>query len=135
MNGSRIPLFGTAIEVDESAEPGMLGWALSGIDPSVSQIDGVPTVVRDVAPPTFAAHALGATHIDHVVVATDSLSRTCGAIADVTGAVLKRVREEGEIRQGFHRVGGSGGLLVEVVERAGLPEGAAALPCSVRPTR
>ena len=57
---------------------------------------------------------------------TDSLERTCGAIADATGAPLRRVRELGEIRQGFHRVGG-GGLIVEVVERAGLPVGPADL--------
>jgi len=57
-----------------------------------------------------------------VVVSTDSLERTCGAIADVTGAPLKRVREVGAIRQGFHRLGG---LVVEVVERAGQPAGPA----------
>ena len=47
---------------------------------------------------------------------TGSLDRTCGAIEDATGAPLKRVRELGEIRQGFHRLG-RGGLIVEVVER------------------
>ena len=70
----------------------------------------------------FADHPLGAIGVDHVVVATDSLERTCGAIADATGAPLRRVREVGEMRQGFHRLGG---LIVEVVERAGLAEGPA----------
>ena len=50
----------------------------------------------------------GAIGLDHVVVTTDSLERTCGAIADATGAPLRRVREVGEIRQGFHRLGGAG---------------------------
>ena len=36
------------------------------------------------------------------------------------------MRELGEIRQGFHRLGG-GGLIVEVVERAGLADGPAGL--------
>ena len=63
-------------------------------------------------------HPIGAIGLDHVVVTTDSLERTCTAIEAATGAPLKRVREVGEMRQGFHRIGG---LIVEVVERAGLP--------------
>ena len=55
--------------------------------------------------------------IDHVVLMTDNLYRTCEAVTEVTGCPLKRVREVGEIRQGFHRVG-EGGVILEVVERA-----------------
>ena len=55
--------------------------------------------------------------IDHVVLLTDSLDRTCEAVTEVTGCPLKRVREVGQIRQGFHRVG-EGGVILEVVERA-----------------
>ena len=55
--------------------------------------------------------------IDHVVLMTDNLDRTCEAVTEVTGCPLKRVREVGEIRQGFHRVG-EGGVILEVVERA-----------------
>ena len=69
-------------------------------------------------------HPSGAIGLDHVVVTTDDLERTCAAIEAATGAPLRRVREVGEIRQGFHRLGG-GGLIVEVVERAGLPAGPA----------
>jgi predicted enzyme related to lactoylglutathione lyase len=58
------------------------------------------------------------------VVATDALDRTCAAVEAATGAALRRVRAVGEIRQGFHRLGG-GGLIVEVVERTGLPTGPA----------
>jgi hypothetical protein len=121
-----IPLFGTGIRIDPAYEPGLVGWALSGVAEAVTSIDGVPTEVVAPPAPVFADHALGAIGLDHVVVATDSLERTCGAIADATGAPLKRVREVGEIRQGFHRIGG-GGLIVEVVERAGLPSGPATL--------
>ena len=123
--GGRVPLFGTGIHVTGGpAEHGIVGWEWSGLDPAVTDIDGVPTQVAAPAAPVYAAHPLGATRVDHVVVATDSLARTCGAIADATGAPLKRVRETGEMRQGFHRVGG---LVVEVVERTGLAEGPASL--------
>ena len=57
--------------------------------------------------------------IDHVVVVTDSLERTCDAVTQVTGHPLKRVRETADVRQGFHRLG-PGGVIVEVVERAGV---------------
>jgi hypothetical protein len=101
----------------------LVGWALSGIDESVTEIDGLTTdVVRPMAP-VFAEHPLGAIGLDHVVITTNSLDRTCGAIAAATGAPLKRVRELGEMRQGFHRLGS---LVVEVVERAGLADGPAA---------
>ncbi len=97
-------------------EHGIRGWALSGIDPAIHDIDGLPTTVVDESPPAIAQHANGAVELDHVVVLTGSLDRTCGAIADATGAPLKRVRELGDTRQGFHRIG-RGGLIVEVVER------------------
>jgi hypothetical protein len=122
-----VPLFGAGIEIDTTAKPGLRRLVCSGVDPQTTHIDGVPIEVRDDGPPLFANHPLGASHVDHVVIVTGSLSRTCGAIADVTGAPLKRVREAGEIRQGFHRVGGSGGLIVEVVERAGLADDSASL--------
>lgn len=55
--------------------------------------------------------------VDHVVVMTNDLDRTCSSVGEVTGFPLKRVREVGEIRQGFHRIG-EGGVIIEVVERA-----------------
>lgn len=121
-----VPLFGTSIRIDPAYQPGLVGWAMSGLAEAVTSIDGVPTEVVAPAAPVLVEHPVGAIGLDHVVVATDSLERTCRAIEDATGAPLKRVREVGAIRQGFHRVGG-GGMIVEVVERAGLPEGPAAL--------
>ncbi|MEZ5272408.1 MAG: hypothetical protein R2694_08895 [Ilumatobacteraceae bacterium] len=44
---------------------------------------------------------------------TSSLERTCAAIEAATAAPLKRIREAGAIRQGFHRLGE---LIIEVVE-------------------
>lgn len=117
-----IPLFGTGIRIDPAAPPGIVRWELSGLTTPVADIDGLPTIAVSPAAPILVEHPSGAIGLDHVVVTTDSLERTCGAIADATGAPLKRVREVGEIRQGFHRFGG---LIVEAVERAGLPEGPA----------
>jgi hypothetical protein len=117
-----IPLFGTGIRIDPAASPGIVGWELSGLMEAVADIDGLPTFSVAPATPVFVEHPSGAIGLDHVVITTDSLERTCGAIADATGAPLRRVRDVGEIRQGFHRLGS---LIVEAVERAGLPEGPA----------
>ena len=117
-----IPLFGTGIRIDPAASPGIVRWELSGLTVAVADIDGLPTISVAPAAPVFVEHPSGAIGLDHVVITTDSLERTCGAIADATGAPLRRVREVGEIRQGFHRLGS---LIVEAVERAGLPEGPA----------
>jgi hypothetical protein len=110
-----VPFLFTSLRIVDG-EPGVQGWTLSGVDPHIDEIDGLPTTVVDAPPPVIAQHANTAVELDHVVVLTGSLERTCGAIADATGAPLKRVRELGDIRQGFHRIG-RGGVIVEVVER------------------
>ncbi len=110
-----IPLFGTGIRIDPAAPPGLCGWSLSGVADDLVSIDGVPTTSVPAASPILVEHPIGAIGLDHVVVATDSLERTCTAVEVATGAPLRRTREVGDIRQGFHRVGG-GGLIVEVVE-------------------
>ncbi|HWM22313.1 MAG TPA: hypothetical protein VNO51_21665 [Ilumatobacteraceae bacterium] len=110
-----VPFLFTSLRIVDGA-PGIHGWTLSGIDPAIDEIDGLATMVVDASPPAIAQHANGAIELDHVVVLTGSLERTCGAIADATGAPLKRVRDLGNTRQGFHRMG-RGGVIVEVVER------------------
>lgn len=120
-----VPLHGTGLRVEAlDGAPGLRGWSLSGVDRQVEHIDGVPTELVEPTVPVFAAHPVGAIDIDHVVIVTDSLSRTSGAVTAATGAELKRVREAGPVRQGFHRIGG---LIIEVVERTGLPAGPASL--------
>ena len=136
-----VPLYGTSLQIvaplsveaaphsgvpDESAVPsGITGWTLSGIGIDVSSIDGLSTSLAPAGPPVFAEHALGAIGLDHVVVMTSQLDRTSAAIASATGCELKRIREVGTMRQGFHRIG-SGGLIVELVERPEVPDGPAA---------
>ncbi len=136
-----IPLMGASLRiVAESADAstGLLGWALSGVSPvhapadtadsgaGVTEIDvdGLATEVVEASAPIYADHRLGASGLDHVVVLTADLERTSAAIAAVTGCELKRIREVGSMRQGFHRIG-RGGLIVELVERPDLPDGPA----------
>jgi hypothetical protein len=100
-------------------EPGMVGWTLAGVpgdDDRPDRIDGLATAYEDGHVEVQEwSHQLGATGFDHVVVMTSSIERTCGAIESATGAALKRIREAGAIRQGFHRLGP---IIVEVVESA-----------------
>ncbi len=123
-----VPLVGTSLRIVSSdvGETGIVGWALSGVDVVLdgTEIDGLATAVVEASPPMFAQHELGASGLDHVVVMTHDLDRTTGAIADATDNELKRIREVGAMRQGFHRMG-RGGLIVEVVERPEVPEGPA----------
>ena len=114
---ARIPLHGAGVRIDGRLAPGLHAWELSGLDRSPGdqlEIDGLATVIVDPSPPVFVEHSLGVWQIDHVVIATDDLERTCCAIADVTGAARRRVRQTEKLRQGFHRLGG---VVVEVVEQ------------------
>jgi hypothetical protein len=126
-----IPLVGASIRlVSGSGDPGgsgIVGWALSGVAGAAGvavDADGLATEVVAPMAPMYADHPLGASGLDHVVVSTADLERTSAAIAEVTGCELKRIREVGTMRQGFHRIG-RGGLIVELVERPDLPEGPA----------
>ncbi len=92
---------------------GLSSWVLADApDVDVAEIDGLPTAHASAPPQPGPVHPNGVVGIDHVVVYTPDLERTCAAIAAATGAPLKRVREAGSVRQGFHRLGQ---LIVEVV--------------------
>lgn len=92
---------------------GALSIAFHGV-PAGSLIDGVSCAEFVDLPKSNASTDC---IVDHVVVMTNDLDRTCSSVGEVTGFPLKRVREVGEIRQGFHRIG-EGGVIIEVVERA-----------------
>ncbi len=113
-----VPLFGASLRIvgDPAGTTGIVGWALSGIDPANAPIDELPTEVVEPAPPRFADHPIGTSGLDHLVVLTGDLERTSGAIASATGCELKRIRDVGAMRQGFHRIG-RGGLIIELVSR------------------
>ncbi len=107
------------------APPGIAGWTLAGVPERLTHIDGLPTRGGVAGERPAVEHPLGAFALDHVVVLSSRLERTCDAVAAATGAPLKRIREAGPMRQGFHRLG-PGGVIVEVVERPELTADAAA---------
>jgi len=115
-----VPLFGTSLRIvspdNHDGALGLIGWAFSGI-PDVGDVAGFPTDVVDAGSPVFAAHELGASQLDHVVIFTGSMDGVSDAIEARTGCERKRVRDLGEMQQGFHRVG-RGGLIVEIVQHA-----------------
>ena len=101
-------------------QPGLCGWGFELPTPSTSAVrtvDGIETFVDSVATNEVGstANPLGIVGVDHVVVMTPKLDRTCGAITEHLGLPLKRIREVGGgVRQGFHR---AGSVILEVVER------------------
>ena len=122
------PLMGASLRIGHSpgTEAGITGWALSGVETGLdpTSIDGLATTVVAETGPVFARHEIGASGLDHVVVMSPDLERTSAAIESSTGCELKRVRELGAMRQGFHRIG-HGGLIVEIVERPEIADGPA----------
>lgn len=114
----------------EFGEAGLGGWAFVAdelIESSSTSIDGIATdIVKRAADVPVDSHRLGIVGVDHVVVMTGSLDRTCAAITDVIGEPLRRTRDAGGgVRQGFHK---SGSVILEVVER---PDHDPAAPASL----
>ena len=118
----------------ELSDPSALGSCVSGWtlvsdlvsgDRDLLSVDGIAT--RVIAEPVDAAqltHALNVASIDHLVITTGSLDRTCGAITEQLGLPLKRIRDAGHgVRQGFHR---AGSIILEIVERPDLASETAA---------
>ncbi len=95
------------------------GWTVRSDDATTNSVDGVATrVIAELQPAPDLTHELAVTAIDHIVITTGSLDRTCGAITEQLGLPLKRIRDAGHgVRQGFHR---AGSLILEIVERPDL---------------
>ena len=103
-----IPLFGTGIRI-EPATPSRAS--------SAGRCPGSPTPVTDDRRPARPRSSRRARRCSPSTRSARSGSTTssspptrssarAGRSSDATGAPLKRVREVGEIRQGFHRIGG-----------------------------
>jgi hypothetical protein len=104
----------------DAAGRGITGWTLRRISLH-RDIDGLPTGVTNDPPAPGSDHPNGAMGIDHVVVTTSDFERTAAALEDA-GIPLRRVREVGEIRQGFRRLGPA---ILEIVEAPKMPPGPA----------
>ena len=104
----------------DAAGRGITGWTLRRITLH-HDVDGLATGTTGDPPPPEAPHPNGATALDHVVVTTPDFDRTANALEEA-GIPLRRVREVGDIRQGFRRLGPA---ILEIVEAPGMPVGPA----------
>ena len=104
----------------DAAGRGITGWTLRRISLH-RDIDGLPTGTTTDQPPPESGHPNGGSAVDHVVVTTPDFDRTAAAL-DAAGIPLRRVREVGEFRQGFRRLGPA---ILEIVEAPGMPPGPA----------
>ena len=128
-NENRCLLADVSLRIDSTLAPGLHAWSISEIDASTNQIDGIATsLATNAATPQvtpssgFRPHVVG---VDHVVINTPNLQRTSDALAQLTGAPLKRTRDAGNgVTQGFHKLGS---VVVELVTMPTMPEGPASL--------
>ncbi|WP_183092179.1 glyoxalase [Nocardioides stalactiti] len=94
---------------------GVVGWALSGVDDGLREVDGIPTTVAAAAPEEPGEHPNGVTLLDHVVLLSPDLARTITALAAV-GLEPRRERDGSlggaPMRQVFYRLGE---VILEVV--------------------
>jgi hypothetical protein len=108
-----VPFVNGAVECDGDEAGGVLALRLFGLDETLD-VDGV-TVLSGPPPAASVTHPNGCTELDHVVIMTPSMERTSAAVERQLGLPLRRVREAGSVRQGFHRFPDRG-CIVEVVE-------------------
>jgi hypothetical protein len=110
--------------IEPVSDPSIAAWGLADAPVHLpSSIDGLITAAAESpVPAPGAVGPLGAISIDHLVVWTADLERTCAAVTAATDSPLKRVREVGSMRQGFHRLGE---VILEVVQHPGVPAGPA----------
>lgn len=100
---------------------GIVGWQLTGIDPT-SEIDGLPTDVVASDPLAPLTHQNGAVGIDHVVVTTTDFTRTAAALEEAGIPLRRTVTTPDGSRMAFRRLGPT---ILELVEVRDAPPGPA----------
>ena len=103
--------------VFEPTSTGLLGWTFECDRDDEVSIDGIPTrLVTPVERTQSGESRLGRQRIvslDHVVVNTDDIDRTCATITEVLGLEVRRERELGNgAVQRFHKLHNT---IIEVV--------------------
>jgi hypothetical protein len=110
----RVVLAGVELTL-AGAGRGITGWTLRHAT-SDADIDGLATTVTNDAPRTaVGVHPNSASGIDHVVIVTPHFDRTAAILAE-RDLELRRIRQAGDRRQGFRRLGPTIVELVEVPE-------------------
>jgi hypothetical protein len=96
--------------------PGLHGWTIESTIDAVIDIDGIPTTLVSSAPARPTESVIGAQRIvglDHVVVNTNNIDRTCAAIEAGLNLEVRRERDLGNgVRQRFHKLDNT---IIEVV--------------------
>lgn len=116
-----------ALQVDGDGA-GLVGWTLAADRDAIVDIDGIETtlVATRGAPtpdPMIGDHRI--VGLDHVVVTTDDLDRTCSAIEENLGLSMRRERDAGSgTRQRFFKLDNS---IIEVVSGPHVKQHGAAL--------
>jgi hypothetical protein len=113
-----VALGGVSIELG-AAGSGITGWTLGAEVVGPDGIDGLPTTWSQMATAGVvnslrvgSEHPNGALGVDHVVIVTPDFERT-SATLDAAGLTLRRIRQAGNRRQGFRRLGPT---IMEIVE-------------------
>lgn len=86
-----------ALEIHEGT-PGLTGWTIAAEHPGVFDIDGIATTVVAESSTHTGSSLCGTekiTGLDHVVVNTDNLDRTCDALCRHLGVEVRRERDAG----------------------------------------
>jgi hypothetical protein len=110
----RVVLAGVVLALGAGGR-GITGWTLRHAS-SGADVDGLPTSVTTDAPGTaVGVHPNGALAIDHVVIITPDFDRSAAALAE-RDLELRRIRQAGDRRQGFRRLGPTIMELVEAPE-------------------
>lgn len=95
---------------------GLVGWTFVSDQPGSLEIDGIPTTLVASSPERASSSHIGRQSIvglDHVVVNTDDLDRTCSAIENALSLEVRREREVGNgVVQRFHKLENT---IIEVV--------------------
>jgi predicted enzyme related to lactoylglutathione lyase len=97
-------------------DAGLTGWTISSDKDDVVSVDGIPTTLVSQFPSHPIQSTIGSQRIvglDHVVVNTDDIDRTCSAITEVLGVEVRRERQLGNgAVQRFHKLENT---IIEVV--------------------
>lgn len=79
-------------------DSGLVGWTLNVGRSASTSIDGIATTLVEVSANAPAESRIGTeviTGLDHVVVMTDDLDRTCSALCSELGVDVRRERDAG----------------------------------------
>ena len=86
-----------ALEIHEGT-PALTGWTIAAEHPGVFDIDGIATTVVAASHSRASSSPCGTekiTGLDHVVINTDNLDRTCDALCERLGVEVRRERDAG----------------------------------------